>query len=445
MKRRFLAIVSLILCVASMLSSVGCSIDDFGDSSESATDAYSESITESLKKTEKKTEKKTNKKTTAKKETELIPGVSTTKENLTSKTYNFANMSLINQSYFKFLGRTKVSQDGLIFDTSCATLEFQGYMTGDVVIEIQTKKNHDYGNSFFTVYIDGKRSETRFEVGSNKTAKLTIASFTGKYFHNIKIVKQTEFKWSLATVKSLEIKGILSKAPKEKELYVEFFGDSLTAAYGNIGKAGVSNGDSPKYEDGTQSYAYIFANAIGADYSMMSRSAAGINQCWSNSPIIDYHKKFSKDRSSEAFDIANARKPDLIVIHLGANDYNVAREKMNDIYEDKSLSESAKESKAAESLRSSKRNFVDGAKKLINYLHDGYGKDIPIIWAYDPNEGFPTEVKEIINSFGGESAGYYTIALPYTDKGADYHPTVKEHEKHAKQLQDLIVSKNILK
>jgi hypothetical protein len=425
MKRRFLAIVSLILCVASMLSSVGCSIDDGGDSSESATDAYSESITESLKKTEKKTEKRTNKKTTAKKETELIPGVSTTKENLTSKTYNFANMSLINQSYFKFLGRTKVSQDGLIFDTSCATLEFQGYMTGDVVIEIQTKKNHDYGNSFFTVYIDGKRSETRFEVGSNKTAKLTIASFTGKYFHNIKIVKQTEFKWSLATVKSLEIKGILSKAPKEKELYVEFFGDSLTAAYGNIGKAGVSNGDSPKYEDGTQSYAYIFANAIGADYSMMSRSAAGINQCWSNSPIIDYHKKFSKDRSSEAFDIANARKPDLIVIHLGANDYNVARE--NDVISN-----------------SEKRAFVDGGKKLINYLNDGYGKDIPIIWAYDPNEGFPTEVKEIINSFGGESAGYYTIALPYTDKGADAHPTVKEHEKHAKQLQDLIVSKNIL-
>ena len=426
MKRRFLAIVSLILCVASMLSSVGCSIDDGGDSSESATDAYSESITESLKKTEKKTEKRTNKKTTAKKETELIPGVSTTKENLTSNTYNFANMSLINQSYFKFLGRTKVSQDGLIFDTSCATLEFQGYMTGDVVIEIQTKKNHDYGNSFFTVYIDGKRSETRFEVGSNKTAKLTIASFTGKYFHNIKIVKQTEFKWSLATVKSLEIKGILSKAPKEKELYVEFFGDSLTAAYGNIGKAGVSNGDSPKYEDGTQSYAYIFANAIGADYSMMSRSAAGINQCWSNSPIIDYHKKFSKDRSSEAFDIANARKPDLIVIHLGANDYNVAREKDG-------------------ISNSEKRAFVDGGKKLINYLNDGYGKDIPIIWAYDPNEGFPTEVKEIINSFGGESAGYYTIALPYTDKGADAHPTVKEHEKHAKQLQDLIVSKNILK
>ena len=431
MKRRFLAIVSLILCVASMLSSVGCSIDDGGDSSESATDAYSESITESLKKTEKKTEKKTNKKTTAKKETELIPGVSTTKENLTSKTYNFANMSLINQSYFKFLGRTKVSQDGLIFDTSCATLEFQGYMTGDVVIEIQTKKNHDYGNSFFTVYIDGKRSETRFEVGSNKTAKLTIASFTGKYFHNIKIVKQTEFKWSLATVKSLEIKGILSKAPKEKELYVEFFGDSLTAAYGNIGKAGVSNGDSPKYEDGTQSYAYIFANAIGADYSMMSRSAAGINQCWSNSPIIDYHKKFSKDRSSEAFDIANARKPDLIVIHLGANDYNVARDPKYDGGE--------------VILNSEKRAFVDGGKKLINYLNDGYGKDIPIIWAYDPKEGFPTEVKEIINSFGGESAGYYTIALPYTDKGADAHPTVKEHEKHAKQLQDLIVSKNILK
>lgn len=423
MRKRFLAVVSAILaCVTVSSCFVGCSIDSEGDSSESATD-YSESITETA--TEKAT-KRTNKKTTAKKETTPIPGVSSTKDNLKNKTYDFANMSLISQSYFKFLGRTKVSDSGLIFDTSCATLEFEGYLTGDVIIEIQTKKNKDYGNSFFTVYIDGKRSETRFEVGSNKTAKLTIASFTGKYFHNIKIVKQTEFKWSLATVKSLEITGTLSKAPKEKDIYVEFLGDSLTAAYGNIGKAGVSNGDSPNYEDGTQSYAYIFANSIDADYTILARSAGGINQCWSNSPIIDYYNKFSKDRSSEAFDFENARKPDLIVIHLGANDYNVAREEGG-------------------ISSSEKKAFVEGGKKLIKLFRENYGTDIPIIWAYDPNEGFPDQVKEIINSFGGESAGYYTISLPYTDKGADSHPTVKEHEKHAKQLLDLVVDKNIIK
>jgi hypothetical protein len=292
-------------------------------------------------------------------------------------------------------------------------------MTGDVVIEINSKKNMDYGNSFFTVYVDGKRSATRFEVGNNSTKKLTIATFSGNYFHTIKIVKQTEFKWSLATVKSLKITGYLTKAPAEKKFYVEFLGDSLTTAYGNIGKPGDEPNDSPNFQDGTKSYAYLFADMINADYSMIARSAAGISQCWSNSPIIDYYKKFSKDRSTEAFDTSKARKPDLIVLHLGANDYNVGG--------------------------SNSSNFVSKGKELVEYFRNTYGKDVPIIWAYDPGEGFPSKVKEIMNSFGGESAGYYTLALAWSERGAGGHPSANEHAKHADLLLNLVKDKNILK
>ena len=345
---------------------------------------------------------------------------------LTKKTYGFANMSATNQAYFKFLGRVKPSSDGLIFDTSCATLEFQGYMTGDVYVTISSKENHNFGNSFFTVFVDGKRVDTRFEVGNNATSKLKIATFSGSYFHTVKIVKQTEFKWSLATVKSLEITGYLTKAPAEKDYYVEFLGDSLTTAYGNIGKPGNEPSDSPKYQDGTKSYAYLFADAIDADYTMISRSAAGINQCWSNSPIIDYYKKYSKDRSGEAFDIKNARKPDLIVIHLGANDYNVARE-------------------SGGISSSEKQAFIDKGKELVKYFRDNYGTDVPIIWAYDPGEGFPDQVKEIMNSFGGEAKGYYTLSLGWSEAGAGGHPSANEHKKHAEKLLTFVVNKNIIK
>ena len=425
MKRRILSICSVILCTASLLSCVACTSFMEGDASESVGNNYSDIFSEiatdaTEKETEKKTEKVTNKKTTAKKETAPIPGVSKTSTKLTAKTYNFANMSKSAQSYFKFIGRVKPCADGLIFDNSCATLEFQGYMTGDVIIEINSKDNgYGYGNSFFTVYVDGKRVDTRFEVGNKQTKKLTIASFTGNYFHTVKIVKQTEFKWSLATVKTLQLTGYLTKAPEKSAYYVEFLGDSLTAAYGNIGKPGDEPSDSPKFQDGTKSYAYLFADSIKADYSMISRSSVGISQCWSNSPIIDYYKKYSKGRNSEDFDIANARKPDLIVIHLGANDYNVGG--------------------------SNKSNFVSKGKELINYLQDNYGKDVPIIWAYDPGEGFPDKVKEIMNSYGGESKGYYTLSLGWSERGAGGHPSANEHAKHAKQLLDLVTSKNILK
>ena len=426
MKKRITAICSLLLCIATLISCVSCTSNINGEYSESVTDGYSDFFSDVLendteKPTEKSTQKQTSKRTTAKKtETNPIAGVSKTTNNLTSKTYNFANMSKSAQSYFKFIGRVKPCSDGLIFDDSCATLEFQGYMTGDVVIEINSRAHsYGYGNSFFTVYVDGKRVDTRFEVGNKQTKKLTIASFTGKYFHTIKIVKQTEFKWSLATIKSLQLTGYLTKAPEEKAYYVQFLGDSLTAAYGNIGKPGDEPSESPNFQDGTKSYAYLFAESINADYAMMSRSSVGVSQCWSNSPIIDYYKKFSKERSSEAFDIANARKPDLIVIHLGANDYNVGG--------------------------TNKSNFVSKGKELINYLQDNYGKDVPIIWAYDPGEGFPDKVKEIMNSYGGESAGYYTLSLGWSERGAGGHPSANEHAKHAKLLLNLVTEKNILK
>ena len=429
MKKRLFAIISIVICFASLLSCVGCqevsvNVVDNVLSSES-TDA-SESATEESA-TEKKTQKKTEKKTEKQTEAGPIPGVTKADKSLVPTTYNFVNMPASEQQYFKFLGRSKVSSNGLIFDNSCVTLEFQGYMTGDVIVEIKSEANgYGYGNSFFTVYVDGERSGTRFEVSNGATKKLTVASFEGEYFHTVKIVKQTEFKWSRAIIKSLEIEGYLITAPAKKNVYIEFLGDSLTTGYGNIGKPGDTPDDSPKFQDGTKSYAYLAAEAIDADYSMISRSAGGINQCWSNAPIIDYYKKFSSSSGSEAFNTLLARIPNLIVIHLGANDYNVAKE-------DGNISNADKQA------------FVNGGKALINYFRDIYGEDIPIIWAYDPGEGFPDLVKEIMNSFGGEDAGYYTRSLGWSDAGAGGHPSAKEHENHATALVNLITSKNIIK
>ena len=429
MKKKIFGIISVILCFASLLTCTSCASEDteyesgsgmYGSDTNLATDMKIENITEkpTAKATEKATEKATASQQTS---TAYVPGVTKATKTLSAKTYNFANMSDGDQAMFKFVGRVKPCSSGLIFDNSCATLEFQGFMTGDVVLEIYSEQNegYGYGFSYFTVYIDGKRVDTRFEVGEKKTAKLTVASFTGNFFHTVKIVKQTEFKWSKATVKSLSFKGYLTEAPAKAKYYIEFLGDSLTAAYGNIGKPGNEPSDSPKYQDGTKSYAYLAAEKLGADCSILARSSVGISKCWSNSPIIDYYKTYSKGRSSEAFNPKNERKPNLIVIHLGANDYNVGG--------------------------SNKTNFVSKGKELINYLRDSYGTNIPIIWAYDPGEGFPDKVKEIMNSFGGESAGYYTLSLGWSEKGAGGHPSANEHSKHADLLYNLVTSKKLLK
>lgn len=423
--KKILSATSLLLSAVMLFSLCSCATDGDSEQSGSAsgTSAYSDTgigsinneVESEKNKPVKETEKATKKPT--EKETDPIPGKTKADKALTAKSYTFANMSVSNQSLFKFTGRVKPSGDGLIFDNSCSTLEFQGFMTGEVTLDI-TAKNGGFGFAYFTVYIDGERVDERFYVkGSNQ--KITVANFTGNYFHTVKIVKQTEFKWVLTAINSLDFTGYLVEAPEEKEYYIEFLGDSLTTAYGNIGKPGDTPDDSPKFQDGTKSFAYLFAESVNADYAMISRSAAGLSQCWSNSPIIDYYKKFSKDRGSEDFDAKSARKPDLIVLHLGANDYNVGG--------------------------SNKTNFVTRGEELINYFRSSYGTDIPIIWAYDPNEGFPDKVKEIMNSFGGESAGYYTLSLPWSEAGAGGHPSANEHAKHATLLANLVKQKNLLK
>jgi hypothetical protein len=344
-----------------LLSLVSCAADGntAQSGSESNTSAYTDKASESLNKDSDKPkpntpEKKTDKPT--EKETAPVPGKTQADKALVAKSYAFTNMSTTDQSFFKFIGRVKPSSDGLIFDNSCATLEFQGFMTGEVSLNVSIDRG-GYGFAYFTVYLDGVRLSERFYVkGTNQ--KITIANFTGNYFHTVKIVKQTEFKWAVSTITSLDFKGYLIEAPAEKEHYIEFLGDSLTAAYGNIGKPGDTPADSPKFQDGTKSYAYLFAESVDADYSMISRSAVGLSQCWTNSPIIDYYKAYSKDRSKEEFDTKTARKPDLIVLHLGANDYNVGG--------------------------SNETNFVTRGKELMNHLRSSYGTDVPIIWAYDP-------------------------------------------------------------
>ena len=284
-------------------------------------------------------------------------------------------------------------------------------MTGNVDLTVSSPK----GETYFTVYVDGKRSSTRFKVsGSNQT--ITIAKFTGKYFHKISIVKQTEVDWSISTLHTLDITGTLSKAPAKKDLYIEFYGDSLTAGYGNIGKPGDKPSDSAPYEDATKTYAYLLSQKLDADCSILARSGVGLAPCWSEC-FQDRFKKYSFNRNSDSFSFTGARVPDLVVIHLGANDY---------VY------------------GSSKDKFIQHGKDLVNYIRNGYKKDMPIIWAYDPGEGRPEWIKEILNYFGGEANGFYTVALPWSEAGAGGHPGAAEHQKHANIIYDLINKKKIL-
>ena len=423
MKKKILRVISIILVfVTLVLCLFGCATDMFEDSTGESWSGYvtDESVFDQLSSediTEKVTQKKTQKKTTAR-VTDPIPGKSKAPGALTDKTYNLGNPS--DRSKFRTVGRVQYTDTGILFDHCANVLEFQGYMTGDLKLNANSSGDNKNDYTYLTVFIDGERVDKRFVIeGSNKT--ITLATFTGNYFHTVRIVKQTELSNSDSRLKSVSMTGYLTKAPEERKYYIEFYGDSLTAGYSNIATKDYPTSEEGDgiYQDATKTYAFLASEAFNADCSILAMSGVGIDKGWTSNNFMYYFSKYSYRRGGEAYSFEGARVPDLVVIHLGANDVTRG---------------------------SSRSKFVENGTALIKYIHEGYGKNIPIIWAYDPGEQVPDSWREeVLNKFSSTTK-VYSLKLEWRSKGKiNGHPNVAGHEKNAGELVALIKNNNLLK
>ena len=72
---------------------------------------------------------------------------------------------------------------------------------------------------------------------------------------------------------------------------------------------------------------------------------------------------------------------------------------------------------------------------------------MPIIWAYDPWEGVPNYIQEVLDELGGEANGLYIVELKWNGisgyTGAGTHPSVAAHDAHSYILAEHIVDKMI--
>ena len=401
--------------------------------SESATESESESATES------ESESATESETKAETETEpidenygkleyftnlsidqLVAGVTETSAKLVKKTYN---LSKANASMVRVLGRAQLLKSSMMCDHSAAGFEVQGFMTGEVVMTATS-----VGDTYYTVYIDGVRVAERVQVKDRKL-RVTIAKFEGTKFHTIKVLKQSESAWSKSYIETLTFEGALLDKPQNRKLTIEVLGDSLTTGYGNLGVRSEGNaqgGNTPLKQDATQSYGFLAAEKLNADCNIVAWSGVGLDIGWTHASFDVYYERHNFHRESKVAYDYSMQAPDVLIVHLGANDFTYERD-----------NNSADKSK-----------FVEKGIKLVEDIRKGYGKNMPVIWAYDPDEGVPHYIQQISEHFGGEANGFYILELEWqsTDEywGASGHPSVAAHEKHAQMIVDLIKEKNIL-
>ena len=316
-----------------------------------------------------------------------------------------------NLTSLKVFGRSMVEGTGITCDFTASGIEFNAYIHDKLCLNVTASKD-----TYFTGYVDGVRSDTRFYAPAGTTT-LNLADFRTSGSHNIRILKQTEAQNSLCVLNYLQFDGQFEQAPAEKNAYIEFIGDSITCGYGNLCANGAANPGTALNQDGTQTFAFNAAESLNADFSMVSCSGIGVAVGYRTFTEDAFFAKQSYYRNQTTA-YAPARTPDLVVINLGTND----------------------QSKGADS-----ETFKQKAVELINLVRTTYGADVKIVWAYNMmKSGMSAEVAQVIEALGGESAGLYMCELPRNTAGGGGHPSLEAQISAAAVLTQFIQSKGLL-
>lgn len=315
------------------------------------------------------------------------------------------------------LGRAEVTEDGIAVYTTGAGIAFYAEGAGDVTLTLSAARLKQYTMQCFGVFVDGERMDRGMieGVGTQATGPfvITLAEDLEAGVHRIEVVRETEENYGSCVFESIDFDGTLSPVAASP-LLIEFVGDSLTCGYAsNTADLDIKPADveHPLWEVGTQTYAYLAAQTLGADFQSVCASGYGVVTGWNADRVTlpemyNYTSYYHSD-SEWSF----ARKADIVVINLGSND----NMRMN-------------------ATGHSKEDVVAGMKAFMQQVREK-NPDAKIVWIPGmAADVFKTDLCQVIADLGGEDMGYYYCELTHGSSGGAGHPSLEEHEAAAAQL-----------
>ena len=245
---------------------------------------------------------------------------------------------IADSSNVKLLGRTLddngtrwliLSASGIEFNVEAKKLSFD--LVGDECAHPSKKEDGspEMNWSRYEIFVDDKS----VLIGSMDAESKSVCVFDGDEIKKakIKLLKLTEGTQSYMGIKNITADSNAKISPvPQKNLKIEFIGDSITCGYGVEGKSGVEP-FSTQTENATKAYAYMTAQNLNADYLLTSFSGFGIVSGWTNDGLKNtlqlvptHYEKFCFNWNSKMFEDRkwnfNDFQPNLIVINLGTND-----------------------------------------------------------------------------------------------------------------------------
>lgn len=311
----------------------------------------------------------------------------------------------------------------------------------DVVIRDNASGGAQTTN-YYNVFIDNTLHKV-LAVNSSDTL-YKVARNLSDATHKIEIFKRTEAQVGSSSFRGfcLQINKSLVAPENLLSRKIEFIGDSYTCGYGNelsIAAPPTGNPNTGFHsvnENNYNAWGAIIARDLNAEYHCTAYSGRGLyrNNSGSTTGILpSIYNRINPDNSSSTWN-TSTYVPDVIVIHLGTNDF-------------------APEQTASPSMVDS-TTFVDTYISFITTLR-GYYPSAKII-CIRPNSqtdyypaGFKTltrmtsYVKAVTDHFIGNDANVFYFALtpqspPY---GEDWHPSAGTHQSMATQIESFIQMK----
>jgi hypothetical protein len=289
------------------------------------------------------------------------------------------------------------------------------------------------GKNIFDINIDGKKIKT-IEVNAEKDTFLLADKLSNSH-HELRIVKRTESADRISAFYGIVVddKAKVYKSSAKYFHKIEFIGDSYTAGFGNeypLRECPPDKCDSLAYSatNTAKSFGALVAAHFRADYQINAISGKGLIRNYNG---IDKGKEFSAcyertlqssinnpQISTASYDLT-LWHPEVIVIGIGINDFQA----------DPPYSDTVK-------YDSAYTQFI----KMLGNKHHGV-KIICCATQVWPTNALISCVKSIvekINAGGDKSVYYFEFE---TENTALYgHPSIKDHEKIAKELGAFIGS-----
>lgn len=248
----------------------------------------------------------------------------------------------------------------------------------------------------------------------------------------IRVVKLSEAAFGYAGLKNLQIEGTtVAPETSEKQLKLEFIGDSITCGYG-IDGIWEKDTFTTQQERADKSYAFLTAKKMNAEFQCCSWSGIGLisnyvdpatvnlpDTNWLMPATWPYTDKSLSLRLGLEPEVWESSKfiPDIVVIHLGTNDISWVRG-----IEERCL------------------EFVAQYRQLIEAVHRRSPKARIMCMLGVMGQELCDSVFEAVNLFHKDfpavliKAMKSPVQLESDGIAADWHPSAKTHQKLAEQL-----------